>query len=301
MILLLEKEDNLISSFIDKLICKVPAKCIVNVSLRTNNDTWKELERPPLLFPKWLVITNTSLRPTQFKLLASLESSCIVIVKATSRKSFKQTLETFSDLEITVQQVDNYDISKDVIVQYVMQELHTTEDVAKFLARRKKYYPKEVVSAVRLLSLFDSVDKSKIRKFVAPYDSIPLYTIFDYLCGFSDNYIDYAGAVKLVYQYRYGFSRVLQYVISTCELYLTVFTYIQDGSLSISNYRDFRMHTADSAISDLAEYHLSRIINRHEEISSEFLFWLLQTAKGIPNDKSGIPQFISLLQVVKGG
>lgn len=294
---LLERDENIINSIMDKMLSKVPLACRQIVTQRTTYETIKSYKQPPLIASGWLLTVSPNVTDTQLKILSEIQSSTIVF-KADSKKVFHELVERLTAMSISFQFIDNYKLSKEQVVAYIQSNLNITESDAKYLARRQQYYPRNVASAVQILKVFEKVDRNIIKRYTSVNDSIPLYEIFGYVFRLEDCKLSYVDAVKLVYQYRYGFDHILNYIIDTCELYLHVFNYMLDGQISIKNYKDFRADTADKKIKNITEYQLSKIVSHFEVISVEYLYFILQTVKGIAKDRTGIPDFINLLKAI---
>lgn len=298
IILLLEREDNLIDSFLDKIYSKVPKSCRQTVNKKTTHDIIKSYKQPPLLAAGWLLFVSTDVSDSQIKLLASIEGQNIILFKATTRKLFNETKETLTALSINYRIIDNYEISKSIIINYIQANLDISETDAKYLARRQGYYPRNIVSAVYLLKSFGKIDKPIIKKFISENDNIPLYEIFNYVYKLPDCKLSYKDAVKLVYQYRYGFERIIKYLYDTSITYLHVFEFMADGRLTILNYKDFRADSHDTVIRDITEYQLSKIVSHFELISVEYLYFVIQSVSVISSDVTGIPDFINFLRLI---
>lgn len=294
---LLERDENMINSVLDKMFSKVPVSCRQFITKKTAYEIIKSYKQPPLIASGWLLIASHNVTDSQIKLLSEIQGSTIVF-KVDSKKVFYELIDRLTAMSIYFQFIDNYKLSKETIVKYISDSLPICESDAKYLAKRQKYYPRNVVSAVQMLKTFEKVDRGIIRKYTSVNDSIPLYEIFGYVFKLEECKLSYTDAVKLVYQYRFGFNHVLDYLIDTCELHLHIFNYMVNGEISIRNYKDFRADTMDKMIKNITEYELSKIVSRFEVISVEYLYFILQVVKGIPKDKTGIPDFINLLKAV---
>ena len=297
--ILLEKEDNLVTSVIDKMYLKVPKSCRKNITRATTYDTIKSYKKSPLIAAGWLLIVSENVTDTQIKIISNISDNNIIMFKVNSRRSFNELQNRMSGLDVSYQIIDNYKISKEDLYNYVQKNLPSiTEKDAKYLVKRQAFYVRNVVSAVFLLRSFEKVDRKTIQKYTSVNDSIPLYEIFNYVFHLPDSKLDYAGAVKLVYQYRFGLSHVTKYLKDTCDLYLHVFSLITDGSLSILNYKDFRLETSDKKIKSVTEYQLSKIVDNYTRISVEYLYFVRQSLDAIGTETDAIPDFITLLKAV---
>lgn len=298
IIVLLEKSDNLINSFLDKLYQRIPKSCRATINKKTSYEKIKSYEQPPLLTSGWLLIVSPEVTNAQIKLIDAISENNYVVFNCNTKKSFTDLQEKLIDLKITFKIVDNYKVSKEHIVKYIMENLKVSEDNAKYLARRQNYYIRSVVSAVNILKTLPTVNRDAIKKYTSKNESIPIYEIFNYVFKLDNCKLSYTDAIKLVYQYRYGFSHVLSYLLDTCALYLYVFELMVDGQLTIQNYKDFRRDTADKKIKNITEYQLSKIVTHFDVISVEYLFFVQQTVSNIADDVSGIPDFINFLKAI---
>lgn len=298
IILLLEREDNLINSFLDKIYSKVPKSCRQMVNKKTTHDMIKSYKQPPLLAAGWLLLVSKDVTDSQIKLLASIEGQNIILFKTNTRKLFNEIKENLTALSINYRIIDNYEISKSVIVGYIQSNLDISEADAKYLARRQGYYLRSIVSSVYLLSSFGKIDRQIIKKFTSENDNIPLYEIFNYVYKLPDCKLSYRVAVKLVYQYRYGFGHIIKYLYDTSIMYLHIFEFMVDGRLTLQNYKDFRVDTQDTVIKGITEYQLFKIVSHFELISVEYLYFIIQSVSVISFDVTGIPDFINFLKLI---
>ena len=67
-----------------------------------------------------------------------------------------------------------------------------------------------------------------------------------------------------------------------------VFSLIADGSLSILNYKDFRVETSDKKIKGVTEYQLSKIVDNYTRISVECLYFVRQSLDAIGTETDAI-------------
>lgn len=298
IIVLLEKSDNLINPFMDKLFQKIPRSCRAVINKKTAHDKIRSYKQPPLLAAGWLLIVSTEITNTQINLVNTMSEQNYIVFNCNTKKSFNELQERFIDLGVKYSIVDNYVVSKDQIVKFIINNLQVSEEDAKYLARRQNYYIRSVVSSVNILKTLPKVDRDAIKKYTSKQDSIPIYEIFNYIFKLDECKLDYSAAIKLVYQYRYGFSHILNYLKDTCDLYLYIFELMVEGQLTLQNYKDFRNDTTDKKIKNITEYQLSKIVTHFEVISVEYLFFVRQTVDGIEDDIAGIPDFINFLKAI---
>ena len=296
---LLESKDSFIKPVLSKIIEKTHPSCRATVTKSTQYEIIKSYKQPPLLASGWLLRVSADVTASQLKILAGLPDNNVILFHVTSRKALNDVIEKLTTLDVDIKVIDNYTVSRQDMITYVLENLKLSEQDAKYLVKRQGYYSAAVVNAVRVLKQFEIVDRNVIRKYTSVNDSIPIYEIFNYLLQLPECKIDYQTAVKLVYQYRFAFDHLRSYVLSTCDLYKQVFMCMVDGQLSIKNYKSYKSDSDKKFLQNMSDYQLQKIVTQFSSISLEYLYLIEQTVKGIPSDTTGIPSFVTLLKTIK--
>lgn len=297
--ILLESRDNLINPVLPKILDKVHISCQARVTKETTYETIKSYKQSPLLSAGWLLRVSKDITDSQLRLLDKLPDNTILLFHVVSRRELTDLQDKLDTNKVQYTLLDNYKISKEDIIKYIATNLHLSEQDAKYLAKRQGYYTVSVVNSVRVLKQFTRVDRDIIRKYTSVNDNVTLYEIVNYLFKLPDCKINYSTAVKLVYQYRFAFDHIRNYILSTCVLYRQIFDYMVDGQLTIKNYKSVKSSLDKKLLQSLSDYQLRQIVSHFSDVSLEYLYLIEQMVSSIPDDTSGIPAFINLLKLIK--
>lgn len=216
------------------------------------------------------------------------------------RISSKRELDKLSDLlgNIPFEVRDNSKIDSKLVIEWIAKDLNCAEDAAKELYNRCNGYLRSIDSNVSILRNLDSVTVSDVKKYVTRESRVRSFDVVNYLLIGSNCAFSYKDIVKYVYEYRYAFVWLLETIISSLELYAKIFLLETDGSLSLKNYRKFLQTTDDKTLASIAEYRVVKILEMHEKVSLEYVYYLLSVLRTIPASNYSVYRLVELLRVV---
>lgn len=293
VIVLLESRENMITSKIPDFYRFFPKSCRANIYDKTPYEKIKTYAQPPILTKGWLLLCHAKSRIV-IKLASNTSEDNVVIFQCYSRREQHDLEETLVSLEIKYSLIDNFQITESDKVNYIMEQLSIDKTSALFLCRRHHGYLPDILGSIKVLSTLDYVDKNVIRAYTRETNKYKIFDVFNYLIGVS-NAITYKNAVQVVYQYRFAFDHLKSYLVESCQNYLVVFQAIDDGVLSITNYRNFHKDTSNRTIAAMSEIQLGMIVENYEIVSVDLLYMLLQLLKSLKkNDVGGLITILSL-------
>ena len=297
-ILLLESQDNIINSVTAQLNKRYPKSCqgFINESVRY--DALSDYKMKPLLAKGWLLHCNCKLSVSYLKYLQKMPETNLYLFRVDSRRSFNELRQRFDDLEIPYRAIDNFMIPKVVVINYVMDELKIPKDVAEYLYRRHGGYLRDIITSVRVLKSFSPVNKNVIRKYTVPSSKARLFDLITYVVD-PNSSVSYDSIIKLLYQYQYGFDYLLTYLKEQLSLYLCIFSYINDGVVSLTNYKIVKDRLPDKRVKQLSSYQLMKIIESFDKLSFDKLYVTYQFISGLKPTKVDLIKMVEYLKVNK--
>ena len=210
-----------------------------------------------------------------------------------SRNTLQELTESLKALGFTYDVIDNLVVPEKKKMQYVMEHLEVDEKDARYLVRRHHGYMFDIVSSVRILEPYRPVTRDLIRRLTCETGKYKIYDVLNFLLGSED--VTYKKAVGCVYQYRYAFDHLSNYLKNSVEMYEKVFNFVIDGELSLQNYKIFLHECNDSTISAMSEYQLRHVLESFDTISLDWLYLLEQLLNQLgKNDISGLLNILAL-------
>lgn len=284
-----------INSFLEKVYKLFPYSSRATINRSTFNDVLKIITNKPMLTGNWVVtVYPKGLSNAQLKELTSINN--VNIYKITSKVDLETLTNTFKSLGILFKYVDTLNVPKEDIIAHVVEELNTTVENAKYICSRHRYYLPKILESVAILSTFDKIDKATIKEYTERFNTISLYDLVDYLLGASDN-VNIKKVTKLLYDYRFGFEFLINFIKEELGKYNTVYSYIESGELSIANIKQFlEIKRTEKPFNNMTEYRLKHIISSYSLVSFDKLWFITLQVNAINSSKQNLYKLINLLK-----
>lgn len=288
----LKNVPHVMNSQLARFVERYPASSTKFVYDKTPIEKLKQFDKPPLLSMGWLIICEIK-QMARLKLVCNSYSNNVIILRVFSRNTLQELTESLKALGFTYDVIDNLVVSEKKKMQYVMEHLEVDEKDARYLVRRHHGYMFDIVSSVRILEPYRPVTRDLIRRLTCETGKYKIYDVLNFLLGSED--VTYKKAVGCVYQYRYAFDHLSNYLKNSVEMYEKVFNFVIDGELSLQNYKIFLHECNDSTISAMSEYQLRHVLESFDTISLDWLYLLEQLLNQLgKNDISGLLNILAL-------
>lgn len=279
-----------ISSF-EKTLDKFPQNSIIKINKSNYEDVLKEIEHPPLFTSVWLIYVNTKLTKDKLNRLLS-KGNMYVVINCNSKEAYEDIKEILIELNIKYSLVDNSKASKSDLINYCMKSLNIDEDTARYLCKRQGYNMNKVVNDVLNLSIFDKVDRNVIKSYTTVRSTTTLLDLMDYILGLNHKK-SYNSMVKLLYNYRYGFSFILEFTKKDLRNRLLLYNYINEGLLDMSNYKEFIVEHKLK----MRNYFVYKVLENYKNLSYDKLYLIIVLVESIPDNKYSLYKYIQLLKM----
>lgn len=291
--ILLEQKNNIINPVEDDFVKKYHRSSVKRFGEEEPTKEDLELfEKPPLLNNEWLIICSWLDKKTAERFRADRN---VVLLKVTRRNQLTDVVDKLEGCEYRI--IDNYQIDKEVMIHWVMYELHVDHPTAGYLYNRVLGHVGQLVDAVGKLKVFPVISKSLIRQNVEPYNTVNVFSMVQFLCGISSG-ITFHNVAKTLYYYRYAGKWLKNSLVQELQLYLEVFTAMDCGELDLTNFRQFIEVSHSKMIRECKPYRVQKIIECHRVVSTELIIYLILQIQSIPNGVAGIR---CLLELFKAG
>lgn len=289
IILMVEKKDNIINLFRDKLYDQFPRSSRLNLNSKTVDVIKPYLNSRPILTSNWLVEINYRVSIKSIKDILQLQNINLITVYSNEDMEYKRDELSTNGFKFTI--FDNSKIAKEDLIEHISKSLDIDSDLAKYIYNRSKGYVKDIAIAISVLSTLPNIDRKIIREYTYGRSSLGLFSIIDSLLGVSKFPIK--SVVKVIYDYRYGFDFLLKFIIKQLEDYLVVYNYIEGGQLNLDNYKEF--NPDDTAYKKISSYVVLKVIKLYSRVSKALLYFLLNKIKSINPSPYCIYELLMLL------
>lgn len=273
--ILLENTINGACSLLEELRSKYKSETIVNLTRNTKLTSLDVYATKPLTSAGWLFVCHDCLESNICLRLNALadEQGNMVIFSTNSEKNAKPIRERLTDLKIKYKIINNLHPDREAVIQYVLKNLNTEYDVAEYLCKRCGDYLPVIVDNVYLLDSLEEVTKEDIKRYTKAHNDLPIYSLMDFIMQSDDN-MTYSKAIKIVYQYRYGYSHLVSYLQESFKEYVEVYKAINSAELHYGNIASFIKETDNKTVHNLSEYKVRKILNAYSHTSFERLLFL---------------------------
>lgn len=286
---MVEKKDNIINLFRDKLYDQFPRSSRLNLNSKTVDEIKPYLNSRPILTSNWLVEINYRVSIKSIKDILQLQNINLITVYSNEDMEYKRDELATNGFKFTI--FDNSKIAKEDLIEHISKSLDIDSDLAKYIYNRSKGYVKDIAIAISVLSTLPNIDRKIIREYTYGRSSLGLFSVIDSLLGVSKFPIK--SVVKVIYDYRYGFDFLLKFIIKQLEDYLVVYNYIEGGQLNLDNYKEF--NPDDTAYKKISSYVVLKVIKLYSRVSKALLYFLLNKIKSINPSPYCIYELLMLL------
>lgn len=286
---MVEKKDNIINLFRDKLYDQFPRSSRLNLNSKTVDEIKPYLNSRPILTSNWLVEINYRVSIKSIKDILQLQNINLITVYSNEDMEYKRDELATNGFKFTI--FDNSKIAKEELIEHISKSLDIDSDLAKYIYNRSKGYVKDIAIAISVLSTLPNIDRKIIREYTYGRSSLGLFSVIDSLLGVSKFPIK--SVVKVIYDYRYGFDFLLKFIIKQLEDYLVVYNYIEGGQLNLDNYKEF--NPDDTAYKKISSYVVLKVIKLYSRVSKALLYFLLNKIKSINPSPYCIYELLMLL------
>lgn len=286
---MVEKKDNIINLFRDKLYDQFPRSSRLNLNSNTVDEIKPYLNSRPILTSNWLVEINYRVGVKSIKDILQLNNINLITVYSNEDMEYKRDELATNGFKFTI--FDNSKIDKEDLVDYISISLDINNDLAKYIYNRSKGYVKDIAIAISVLSTLPNINRKTIREYTYGRSSLGLFSIIDSLLGVSE--FSVKSVVKVVYDYRYGFDFLLKFIVKQLEDYLVVYNYIEGGQLNLDNYKEF--NPDNTAYKKISSYVVLKVIKLYSRVSKALLYFLLNKIKSINPSPYCIYELLMLL------
>lgn len=289
--ILLEQEGNVINSVEQDFLKRYHKTSIKRyASDDVDKSELSTLQSPPLFDSNWLVVCTSARR----WLSKCYPEKNTILIKVSRKSSLQQVLQSIPDIEYKV--IDNYSVPKDLVISWIMKNLRVTDYVAKRLYNRAAGRLKEIAVAVDLLKTLPSVNLDAVNTYTNKVNRVGIFDLVQYLLGISED-VSPTEMVQFIYDFRYAISWVLNSVTAELQLYFDVYMAMDTGELSLTNFRDFIGSTDIQSVRVCKPYRIQKIIESHDVVSTELVYFLILQIKSMPTGKSGVEQLLQLMKI----
>lgn len=268
IVVLLENKVYCIDSLIKKVKSNFPGSSILEVNRSNRFEMLKMVKTKPLLTNKWVIICDARLNVLQCEEFFKRDEDLVILNVTSSTKS--EVINTLESLNLPYSLVDNVNVSKKTLVDYVSLELSLSEKDATTLCNKCNHYLPYVLESVSLLkTLGRDVNKNDILKFIDKKTTVNLTSLLFHLMGY--RVLDSSVVSSYLYDFRYAFDYIKSNLVAYIEDCIYVYSLIESGFLGADNVKDYQF---DRKLK-ISDYVLKTIVmDIHKKVSFEFLLLL---------------------------
>lgn len=226
-------------SFINQLEAKFPRTSTMFASNK-NLEYVKDnlVNSKPLLTNKWLVVGNRLKESSALILVKNLYDNVLVLKYDSRTKDVDNLMKLLKSMHVEFKLMDNLNLSEPRLISYVSSELNLSEADAKTLVKRcNLYVPYINESVFALKSLGRQIERKDILNFVVKRSSFNSLSLFNHVIGFKR--VPNEVVARFIYDFRYALSYLKTDLLEKLEDALLIYSLMEEGLLSPSNFKDF--------------------------------------------------------------
>lgn len=294
---LYESPSNVILPFMNKLRQQYPKSSRGYVGKKDKiGDLVPVYSKPPLFNRGWLIECSPKVSKGVIQKLDSFGFN-LIVVRVTNKTTLTEVVERLNGLKLQV--IDNYNLKKDEVLDWIEEELQCSVEVSGEIYDRCRGRLKAVVTAVGTLALLDNVTLKDVRKYVSRVNYLSVNDVGDFLIGAQRRGVSVEKVVDVIYEYRYAFPWLMKFLREHVKKYVVVLGYAATGDLTLVNYKDFQKISKDKVIQKLSEKQLKRMVGLLGTVPYEYAMFVLCQLNSI-NEKNRM-NIYKLIQLVKLG
>ena len=261
-----------------------------------NLDT-KIYNQPPLLANRWLIICDTKHVHNNANALKELSEKNIVILTTEVIEEAIECEGLFTKLQVSAKIIDNRVPAKKDVLEYILSNVHTEEEIAEFIYNRHRGYIPSIIKSVHTLSMLDHVTRKEVQKYTEPKMERSLNDLGNWLIGTQKDTVKYDDVVKVVYRYRFGMSFLLKFLLDYIDTYLAVFEEISVGNLDAKNAQNYLSTCKHKLIKKVSYKRLLVIIDAYRKVSVDKIMLIRHYLVTIKPNSFNSYKLINLLKI----
>lgn len=269
MVYIVAEDINLpLTDFVGDVCAKYSSSSILRVNKNSSEYVQKQIKTSPLLDPHWLVLINPNrMSEASLKNIVSYEENMFLVVCAT-KGDFEEICDTFNALEIEYSAINNLQLSKTAIKDYIQEELACDENAADYLAKRNRYFIPRIYNAVCLLKDAGiEPTRANITKYTENYSIASVTNVVEAILGYKK--ASKKNVLALLSNNKHAPIYLYKNVLKEIEDVLLAFDYIRHGALRYNNYTEFSSEGLKAS-----PYKLKKYLDYFQEISFEKIYLL---------------------------
>ena len=268
-VMIVHEHDITFAPVLDKLREEIPGSTIVHWTKHDAKGLDAILKTKPVLAGSYLVVFSGQPKQDVLKLVKQFDRHTYLF-KANTTISLDEIKSVLSEHEVQFSVIDNYNKSKEDVLEYVMRTLGVGEKVAKSIYHRSGEYIPKVVENVNFLSLLPQVRYSDVQKYVprvkhASYDDLFLHVA-------SVKSLPSQAIFELLRYYERGHKHIAKFLLKKAQIWLTVFSDMESLTLTYSNYEQYYAQHKKTLGMSLKQF--QRVMKAYGEVSINFLYFL---------------------------
>jgi len=292
-IILAEDRNYPIGSFIDLVRKEFPHSSCITLTDNNYLDMRKSIKTPPLLTKGWFVLVFVNKLTTDILQYVNVEDNVTIFV-VRSNEELAEVERLFAIADIRPKIVNNLKPEQSKVLKYIRQELGVDLGLAKYIAKRHRYYLPKVFESVEVLKVVPKITRDSVKRYTRASSDMTFPGLFDFIIGVGK--FDYNRASTLVSSYRYGGDFLFKYTLKRFKLYLMLYDKILEGSLSIDNYKAW-YEANKKELKDISEHLVKKVLEAFGEVSYDKLWYLSNLYQSEYDKGASVGSFLAILSI----
>lgn len=267
---LLERRGNVMSSMEPEFLKRFNKSSIVRLGTVNDSDSaYERFKTPPIFDPGWLIICQMTTARTLRRLNPEVNS---ILIEVDTKANFTRLTESLSGFEYKV--IDNYKVDVKVVIEWIMDKLHVDRDHATYLYKKANGNLSTISDTARTLSMLDTVTKTTIRNTIQCKSNVGVSAVVEYVLGVAER-VSYDDILQFVYDFRYAMGWLRNSMVKELKLYEELFNLLDDGTVTLKNYRDTVARCGTRGLQSLSDYRIKKMIEAHDYVSLELVVYTI--------------------------
>lgn len=265
IIVLMEDRVHTIKSLPAMVRARFPKTSVMTVNKNNRVESLELSKTTPLLTDGWAIIINQGVNLDQaLPFFNNTKNSVIYWIKPSEKSD---VINRLNELKFKFTFVDNINVSREELIDYVSNKLELKKADAKTLCNKcNNYLPYVLESTALLSSLGRKVTRKDILKFIDKHNRVSIHSLFLHLIGYK--VMETSLVSSYLYDFRFGFHYVKENLLKYLNDAIKVYLLIEQGFLGADNYSTY---VFDSKLT-ISDYVLKNLIlNVHPKVSLEVL------------------------------
>lgn len=298
--LVLEDTKFKMNNFVNKLETKFLESSRVTLTKDNCFAKAKSLPKSPLFGGDWYIRVSVDVPLSVFRILNDNNLNAVILLSSGRRQTLEKAVNYFEKVNITNYRfVDCTKITKDNVLEYVLNKLNISNENAVQLCKQARYNPSLIMKNVMLFSSYEIVTLQDVKKFGIKSNPVGLDYILFAMLGYRFKNFNYTGCQKVLHKYKRGYKFLIKTFSQGIEKVIYIFNAIDSGELTTVNYKEFLSN--DKYLRGYSPYNLLRVIELRTYTSLEFVYEMLDFVRTRPKDKIAIVFFQDMIRNIQGG